>query len=268
MLLLLIINDMKWGKSMTNPHTNFWENAFTEMIEKSNQFMQDSPFLKMDTLFEDSLSRFKEFSTMMQKLSGWDLMTNFKTAPGLETNPLFEQARNFMNFDKLFEESIARFKELSSYTEQFKPMALFMNPAELMTMDFKKSGDEFLKLMGLISIDEYQSLIKKYEELKKLSQDFEKIQNEQAQKISELNQVATAEKKKAATREKSVDENKARLDEQKKIAAGLTKELDAQKKQALSLEKELNELKKQNDALKKDISDKELLLKKNQADKA
>lgn len=253
---------------MTNLHTNFWENAFTEMIEKSNQFIQDNPLFRMDTLFEDSLTRFKELSSMMQKLSGWNLFTTLQDTPVPGSNDFFEQTKSFMNFDKLFEESMVRFKELSSYTEQFKPMTMFFNPTEFMTMDFKKSSDEFLKLLGLISFDEYQSLIKKYEELRKQSQEFEKIQGEQARKISELNQAAASEKKKAATRDKSVDENKARLDEQKKIAADLNKELDAQKKQALSLEKELNELKKLNEKLKKDVSEKELLLKKTQTEKA
>ena len=253
---------------MSNLHTNFWENAFTEMIEKSNQFIQDNPLFRMDTLFEDSLTRFKELSSMMQKLSGWNLFTTLKDTPVPGSNDFFEQTKSFMNFDKLFEESMVRFKELSSYTEPFKPMTMFFNPTEFMTMDFKKSSDEFLKLLGLISFDEYQSLIKKYEELRKQSQEFEKIQGEQARKISELNQAAASEKKKAATRDKSVDENKARLDEQKKIAADLNKELDAQKKQALSLEKELNELKKLNEKLKKDVSEKELLLKKTQTEKA
>jgi len=201
---------------MTNYNMNFWQNAYTDMIEKSNTFM------KMDTLFDK----------------------------------------------KLFEDSMSRFNEMSQFVQKFNPMGFFVNPADAMTYDYKKNMDEILKLIGLISIDEYKSLINKYEELKKQNQDLEKAHGDQQKKITELNQVATAEKKRSASSEKSIDDNKSQLEEQKKIAAALSKELETQKKHALSLEKELDQLKKLAESLKKDISEKEIVKKKNETTKA
>jgi hypothetical protein len=207
---------MKWGKFMTNFNMNFWQNAYTDMIEKGNKYMQ------MDTLFDK----------------------------------------------KLFEDSMSRFKEMSQLVQKFSPMGFFMNPSDAMAYDYKKNMDEILKLIGLISIDEYQSLIKKYEELKKQNQDLEKTHGDQQKKITELNQVATAEKKRAASSTKSIEDNKSQLEEQKKIAVALNKELETQKMHALSLEKELDQLKKLAESLKKDISEKEIVKKKNETTKA
>lgn len=169
---------------------------------------------------------------------------------------------DFMKMDKLYDDNLLRFKEMSQLVQKLNPLFFFMNPTDAMNYDYKKNVGELLKLIGLISIDEYQSLIKKYEELKKQSQDLEKANEDQIKKIAELNQVATAEKKKSAAGEKTSEDNKSKLDEQKKITANLSKELDSQKKQTLSLEKELDQLKKLAESLKKDISDKELALKK------
>jgi hypothetical protein len=247
---------LKWGKPMTNQLENFWQNTLTEILEKGNRFMQ------MDTLFDETISRFKEFSTTVQKLSGMDVFTAPKESQAMDFSAFFELNKNIMGMNTLYENFLSRFKDMSALTQPFNSMALFMNPVGMLGFDFKKNADEVLKWMGLISIEEYQSLIKKYEDLKKQGQDFEKIHSEQTRKISELNQAASADKKKTAAREKSIEDSKSKLDEQKKIAASLSKELDTQKKQALSLEKELNDLKKLNESLKKDITEKDLILKK------
>lgn len=240
---------------MTNLYTNFWENIFTDMIEKNNQLFQNNPFMSANSFFDDAFTKFKEFSETMQKLSGWDFILNSNDNSDSESGSFFDQVLNPEGFSRIFEESVSRLKELSSYSESFKTLPFFMNPTDFMNMDFRKNSDEFFKFMGLISIDEYQSLIKKYEELKKQSSNSEKIQNEQAQKISELNQTAAAEKRKATSREKTANESKAKLDEQKKANADLTKELESQKKHTASLEKELNELKTQNEKLKKELNE-------------
>lgn len=263
---------MKWGKFMTNYNMNFWQNTYTDMIEKSSKFMQmDTLFDKKifeETPFKDIVTRFNELSNLVQKMSGFNVLTNLKDSSAFNFNTLFEKNNDFMNMDKICEDSMSRFKEMSQLMQKLNPVSFFMNPSDTMTYDYKKNMDGILKLVGLISIDEYQSLIKKYEELKKQSQDLEKAHTDQQKKISELNQVATAEKKKSASRDKSVDDSKSQLEEQKKIASALNKELETQKKHALSLEKELDQLKKLTESLKKDISEKEITKKKNETTKS
>jgi|GEM_PF-2912551 len=257
---------------MTNYNMNFWQNTYTDMIEKSNKFMKidtlfDKKFFE-ETPFKDMFTRFNEFSNMVQKMSGLDALTNLKDSSAFNLNTFFEKNNDFENMNKIFEDSLSRFKEMSQLAQKFNPMGFLMNPSDTMTFDYKKNMDEILKLIGLISIDEYKSLIKKYEELKKQNQDLEKTHGDQQKKISELNQVATAEKKKSASSVKSIEDNKSQLEEQKKIAASLNKELETQKKHALSLEKELDQLKKLADSLKKDISEKEPTKKKTESPKA
>jgi DNA repair exonuclease SbcCD ATPase subunit len=190
---------------MDNQYMTFWQNAITDMFEKSSQFKQ------MDKLIEQSFSSFEDLTTMVQKMSRWDL---------------------------------------------------FFNPIESTTMfDFRKNMADYLKIMGLISIDEYRSLVNKYEELKNDYQKLDQTCDEQKKKITDLNQSMSNEKKKTATKEKSVAENKSLADKMKT-------ELANEKKQTTSLEKEVTELKKLIDTLKKDISDKEKALAKRETAKA
>lgn len=257
---------------MTNYNMNFWQNTYADIIEKSNKFMQiDMLFDKKlfeETPFKDMFTRFNEFSNMVQKMSGLDSLTNLKDSSAFNLNTFFEKNNDFANMNKLFDDSMSRFKEMSQLVQKFNPMGFLMNPSDAVAFDYKKTMEEILKLIGLISIDEYKSLIKKYEELKKQNQDLEKAHGDQQKKISELNQVATAEKKKSASSVKSIDDSKAQLEEQKKLAVSLNKELEIQKKHALSLEKELDQLKKMADSLNKDISEKEVSKKKTESNKS
>jgi hypothetical protein len=230
---------------MSDNIMNYWQAPYNELLEKMNQFM------KMNDLIENPLSRFKDFTDMFQKASGWNTMINFKDFPSFDIQSLFEHGKSFMNFDKYYEDYMVKLNEFISLIQKISPISFMLNPSEMIPKDLKKNMDEFLKMLGLVSVEEYRSLINKYDELKKQSQVLEKQNIEQSQKISELNQAASADKKKVSTREKSVEDTKKKLDEQKKISDNLGKELDSQKKQNLSLEKELSELKAMTESLKK-----------------
>ncbi len=207
------------------------------MFEKSNGLM------RLDTVFKDAMSRFSEMSAVFQRMSGMQAF--------------FENDNDFMN--NLYENSVANFNELTRITHAFNPVIFFMPESASFSQDYKKKMDSFLKLMGLISIDEYQALIKKYDEIKKQSDDLEKIHHEQNKRIEELNKVASAEKKKTSSHNKAAEEAKNRLDEQKKIVSNLTKDLEIQKKNVLSLEKEVEKLQNLADSLKQQLSDKDQL---------
>lgn len=175
-------------------------------------------FKHMESMIDDAMVRFRELSTMINQMSTWN---------------------------EIHENSLDRFYEMTRIANTFNPMIFFIPSSNPFKQDFKNNYDTFLKLMGLISIDEYQSLIKKYEEIKRQSHELEKTNNEQIKRITELNQIASSEKKKASSQNKSADATKAELEEQKKTASILTKELENLKKHALSLEKEIDSLKKQ-----------------------
>ena len=196
---------------MENQYMNFWQNAFTDALDKS------SPLLQMDKLFEVNMSRFREMSSVFQKLGRWDLL---------------------------------------------------FNPLSPSTFDFKKNMDDYLKMIGLISVDEYQSLVNKYDELKNEKQALEKSQDQQNKKVTEANQSSSNEKKKTAARDKSIEELKVQLDEQKNLAGNLNKDLATEKKQTLAMGKELSELKKTIDSLKSALNEKEKTLKKIEPTKA
>jgi DNA repair exonuclease SbcCD ATPase subunit len=182
---------------------------------------------------------------------------------------IFDKSTQFKQMDKLFEQSLSSIGEFTSMVQKMGRWDLFFKPMESSSMfDFKKNMDDYLKLMGLISIDEYRSLVNKYDELKKENEKLEKTYDDQKKKISELNQASTNEKKKSASSDKSNEDNVKKLDEQKKISENLTKELANEKKKLVSLEKELNDIKKLADSLKKEITEKENALNKIQTKKA
>ncbi|MBU1168643.1 MAG: hypothetical protein KKD44_03675 [Proteobacteria bacterium] len=180
---------------------------------------------------------------------------------------MWDTSAQMKKMEKLVEQSLTNFGEFTSLVQtmgkwdSFKPMtpALF---------DFKKTFDEALKPFGLISIEEYRSLVTTYEELKKDNKTLEKIQEEQKKKLTDLNQAVSNEKKKLSTREKTVEDTKNKQDELKKLADSLKKDLTNEKKQSLSLQQELGNMKKLIETMKKEIGEKEKAIKKAETTKA
>lgn len=181
---------------------------------------------------------------------------------------MFDTGTQLKKMDKIVEQSLSSFEEFTSMINKFGYLESFFTPINPSLFDFKKSYDEYLKTMGMISIDEYRSLVNKYEELKKENQNAEKIRKELDKKNADLNQALSNEKKKLTARNKTDGDNKSKQDELKKLADSLKKDLVDEKKQTQSLKQELDEIKKLVDAMKKEINQKEKLIKKTETSKA
>lgn len=181
---------------------------------------------------------------------------------------MFDSTSQLKKMDQLFEQSLSSFGELTSMFQKMGSLDIFFTPMDHPFFNFKQLTDNYLKAMGVVSIDEYRSLVKKYEELKKKNLNSDKDQEDQAKKISSLNQAVKNEKKKVTTRDKTIQTNTKQINELKKSAGSLEKDLEQVKQQSLSLQKDLEESKSQIKAMKKEISDKDKALKKAETAKA
>jgi len=181
---------------------------------------------------------------------------------------IFDSEAQFKKMDKILEQSLSSFEEFTSMINKLGSWESFLKPIEPALFDFKKTFDEYLKTMGMISIDEYRSLVKKYDELKKDHQNSEKSKKELEKKIVDLNQAISTGKKTLSANEKKIGDSKSKQDELKELADSLKNDLNGEKKQNLALKNDLEEMKKLVDAMKKEIAQKEKLDKKTDTAKA
>lgn len=180
---------------------------------------------------------------------------------------MFDSSSQLKKMDIFFEKSLLNFGEFASLFQKLGNWGNFLNPADTSVFDFRNMLGDYFKTMGMVSIDEYRALVKKYEELQK-NQSFDNTNDDKDSKIKELNQAIKNEKKKLSTRDKSIEKNKIEISQLKETADSLKNELSQEKKQSLSLQKELDNFKKQIETLEKKLSDKTTQPKKAETTKA
>ncbi|WP_459925709.1 hypothetical protein [Desulfatiferula olefinivorans] len=181
---------------------------------------------------------------------------------------MFDTGAQLKRIDKIIEQSLSSMEDFSAMIQRLGPWNSLFNPLDPSLFDFRVTRDDYLKTLGLISIEEYRSLVKQYEDLKKESRSSETDKSDHTKKIADLNKAVANEKKKLATRDKALEDSKAKLEDMKKLADSLKNDLAGEKKQAQSLQGELDKLKKQLETLTKEISDKDALIKKTEKAKA
>lgn len=174
---------------------------------------------------------------------------------------MFDSSSQLKKMDELFQQSLSSFGDLTTLFQKMGNWGTFFNPMDMQLFDFRQLLQSYYKTMGMISVDEYRALVKKYEELKKKNQNVDNVQENQAKKISELNQAVKNEKKKLSTRDKTISNNKIELEELKQSATALKNDLE-------KTQKELDKTKQQLETMKKELSAKETSAKKKETAKA
>jgi chromosome segregation ATPase len=181
---------------------------------------------------------------------------------------MFDTGAQLKRIDKIIEQSLSSMEEFSAMIQKLGPWNSLLNPLDPSLFDFRVTQNDYLKTLGLISIEEYRSLVKQYEDLKKESKSSETAKNDHGKKIDDLNKAVANEKKKLTAREKALEESKAKLEDMKKQAESLKTDLAGEKKQSQSLQSDLAKMKKEIESLKKEISEKDALIKKTEKAKA
>lgn len=174
---------------------------------------------------------------------------------------MFDTGAQLKRMDKIIEQSLSSMEEFSAMIQKLGPWNSLLNPLDPSLFDFRLTQNDYLKTLGLISIEEYQSLVKQYEELKKESKSSETAKSDDGKKIADLNKAVANEKKKLTAREKD-------LEDLKKQAESLKNDLAGEKKQGQTLQGDLDKMKKQIESLKKEIGEKDALIKKTEKAKA
>lgn len=180
---------------------------------------------------------------------------------------VFDNKKHIETMDRFYGQAISGVEELSKLMQQSPHWDIFgqsftmFNPVFGGFFDLKKHMNDYMQLFGFVTIEEYRSLVKKYEELKKERDTLEKTEAGHQNKITEMKKKIESQNKNKSDSKKSIDDHKAKLAEQKTLNSTLKKELTAEKKNAASVEKELKGIKEQLKTLQKDIAEKEKLLK-------
>lgn len=152
--------------------------------------------------------------------------------------------------DKIAEQSLSNLEEFTSMMQKmtnldmFSPSVAYFNTIASDTFDFKKKYQDYLNFFGLVSMDEYRSLVNKFEQLIKENETLKKNQGEQGNKSTELNKTVASQKKKLTSMGKTIDDQKKKLTEQKKLEGNLKKEVSKITQSADKLKKEVNEKEK------------------------
>lgn len=181
---------------------------------------------------------------------------------------VFSKEKQFESMDKLVRQSLSNFEEFASLIQKFSeldtfgPSFKYLNMIGSASLDFTKTYQDYLKILGMVSIDEYRSLVKKYEELAQENDKLKKAQKGQTSKSTELSKTITSQKKKLTSMEKTIDGHKNKLAEQKKVESSLKKELTKSNQLADKLKNELTEVKSLSDSLKNEITEKDKTIKK------
>lgn len=155
----------------------------------------------------------------------------------------FNPEKQLETFNNLFSQTFNQFGDISSSMKNFsdgfpvKTPEEFFNFFNLSSADFLKSFHLYMELFGLISIDEYRELIKKYEKLKKEKQNNEKKEHADKSKVETQNQTIKTQKSKISTQEKKIASQKASLTKAKKEVADLKKKLAAKEAPATTAKK-------------------------------
>lgn len=143
----------------------------------------------------------------------------------------FNPDKQTETFNTLFSQSFSQFEDISTALIKLTEGKSVTTPDDFFTLfnisttDYHKSINLYMELFGLISIDEYRSLIKKYEKLKKEKQSNEKNDQNQKSKVETQNKTIQTQKDKIASQEKQLSTQKASLTKAKKEMAELKKEL-------------------------------------------
>ncbi len=137
---------------------------------------------------------------------------------------LDKQAENINN---IVTHTLSQFEEISSS---------FSN---LSSDNYKKSLNDYIKLFGLVSTEEYSALIEKYEKLKKEKQTTESNKKTQNTKVATLNKTIKSQKEEVATQAKTIKSQKEEAATQAKTIIAQKNDLDKTKKESASFKAEL-----------------------------
>ncbi len=164
-------------------------------------------------------------------------------------NPFDNIKQYEKNFETMYQEMTSLFSEAKGF--DFMNPNLFFNPFFQMGAvlpDIKAFFNSYFSLFGFVSSDVHVGLVKKYDDLKKLKEKFEKENNETQKKINTLNKTLTDTKKKTATKQ---DDEKKHADEIKALKSDIAK----QKKELTSKIKEMKTYESKVKELEKTIAD-------------
>lgn len=143
----------------------------------------------------------------------------------------FDIDKQAETFNNLFSGTFSQLGDISSSFKNLSEGKTIATPEEffnffnISSTDFQKNFNLYMELFGLVSIDEYRSLIKKYDKLKKEKQNSEKNDQSQKNKVETLNKTIKTQKEKITSQEKQLSTQKTSLTKAKKEMAELKKEL-------------------------------------------
>ena len=156
----------------------------------------------------------------------------------------FDIGKQTETFNNLFNQSFSEFGDVSSSLKKLSEGASVKTPEEFFNFfsvsstDYQKHFSQYMQLFGLVSIDEYRSLIKKYDKLKKEKQSNEKNDQNQTNKVEAQNKTIKTQKEEITTQKKQLSTQKEEIATQKK-------QLSTQKTSLTKATKEMAELKKE-----------------------
>lgn len=143
----------------------------------------------------------------------------------------FDIDKQAETFNNLFSQTFSQFGDISSSLKNLSEGKSATTPEEFFNLfnvsstDFQKNFNLYMELFGLVSIDEYRSLIKKYDKLKKEKQSSEKNTQGQKNKVETQNKSIKTQKEKIASQEKQLSTQQTALTKAKKEMVELKKEL-------------------------------------------
>ncbi len=156
------------------------------------------------------------------------------------------------NINNILTHTFSQFEEISSSLNNLSNNRETVTPEDFFKYfnfssdNYKKSFNDYMKLFGLVSIEEYRALIKKYEKLKKEKQTTESDGLTHKNKVATLNKTIKSQKDEIATQAKTITAQTKTITTQtnsltktKKETADFKAKLATQQKTITSLEKKI-----------------------------